>query len=189
MTPTQYAAFPTSTDLWQWLAHHHASETELWVQIYKKGSGVTSVNWEDCVIVALAWGWIDGQRQSLDEVSFVQRLSPRRAKSMWSQKNREHVSRLIDEGRMQPSGLLHVNAAKADGRWENAYASASEMVIPDDFLAMLDQDVEAKAFFDTLNRSNLFTIYHRLHTAKRPDTRAKRMSAILDQLRRREKFQ
>lgn len=189
MTPSQYTAFPTPDDLWVWFEHHHAARTELWVQIYKKASGVATVTWEDCVIAALAWGWIDGQRQSLDAVSFTQRFSPRKVKSTWSQKNCAHVDRLIAEGRMRPSGLIHVEAAKADDRWESAYAPASEMVIPEDFLAMLDRDAEAKAFYHTLNRTNLFTIYHRLQTAKRPETRAKRMAAILEQLKRKENFQ
>jgi uncharacterized protein YdeI (YjbR/CyaY-like superfamily) len=188
MSPTQYTAFPTPQDLWRWFESHHASKNELWVQIYKKGSGVTSVTWEDCVIAALAWGWIDSQKQTLDDISFTQRFTPRKAKSTWSQKNREHVDRLIVDGRMQPSGLVHVDAAKADGRWESAYARASEMVLPDDFLAMLDQNAEAKAFYHTLNRTNLFTIYHRLQTAIRPETRTKRMEAILEQLKRKELF-
>lgn len=188
MTPTHYTAFSTPQDLWDWFERHHDSKTELWVRMYKKGSGVSSVTWEDCVIAALAWGWIDGQKQSLDDTSFTQRFSPRKAKSTWSQKNREHVDRLIADGRMQPSGLVHVDAAKADGRWESAYARASEMVIPDDFLAALEHDTDAKAFYDTLNRTNLFSIYHRLQTAKRPETRTKRMAAILEQLKRKEVF-
>ncbi|MGA9657623.1 MAG: YdeI/OmpD-associated family protein [Asticcacaulis sp.] len=188
MTPPEPIAFATPNDLSQWLANNHASATELWVRIYKKQSGTPSVTWEDCVIASLAWGWIDGHKRSLDEVSFLQRLTPRRAKSNWSKKNCEHVERLIAEGQMQPAGLVHIEAAKQDGRWESAYAGSADMVIPDDFLAALAKDPEAKAFFDTLNRTNLFAIYHRLHTAKKPETRAKRIIDIVQKLRRNERF-
>ncbi|ESQ78935.1 YdeI family protein [Asticcacaulis sp. YBE204] len=183
MTPTDYLPFATRDDLSAWMAANHTTKTELWVRMYKKGSAMPSVNWEDCVVVALMWGWIDGQRQALDEISFVQRLSPRRAGSNWSKKNCDHVERLMTEGLMQPSGLIHVEAAKTDGRWDSAYAGSSEMVMPEDFLAALEDDAEAKAFYETLNRTNLFAIYHRLQTAKRPETRAKRMTDILGKLR------
>ncbi|MBW8882831.1 MAG: YdeI/OmpD-associated family protein, partial [Asticcacaulis sp.] len=122
------------------------------------------------------------------DVSYLQRLSPRRAKSTWSKKNCDHAERLIAEGVMQPSGLVHVEEAKRDGRWALAYAGSSEMVIPDDFLAVLEGNPDAKAFYETLGRSNLFAIYFRLHTAKRPETRAKRMAVILETLGRREKL-
>lgn len=186
MTPTHYLPFATRDDLSAWLAVHHATQSELWVRMYKKGSVMPSVTWEDCVVVALMWGWIDGQRQALDEVSFVQRLSPRRPGSNWSKKNCDHVERLSAEGLMQPSGLGHVEAAKADGRWERAYAGSSDMVMPEDFLSALEGD--AKVFYETLNRANRFAIYHRLHTAKRPETRARRMTAILDTLKRGERL-
>lgn len=181
MTPTDYLPFATRDDLSAWMAAHHATKTELWVRMYKKAAALPSVTWEDCVVVALIWGWIDGQRQALDEISFVQRLSPRRAGSNWSKKNCDHVERLISGGLMQPSGLSHVTAAKADGRWNQAYAGSSDMVMPEDFLAALDDDT--RAFYDTLNRANRFAIYHRLQTAKRPETRARRMMDILGKLR------
>ncbi|HTM80763.1 MAG TPA: YdeI/OmpD-associated family protein [Asticcacaulis sp.] len=186
MPSAEHLAFATPAHLSAWLEANHASASELWVRMYKKGTGTPSVTWEDCVVVCLAWGWIDGVRRSLDEVSFIQRLTPRRAKSNWSKKNCEHAERLIAEGLMQPSGLSHVEAARADGRWESAYAGSSNMVIPDDFLAALEQDTDAKAFFDTLKRAQLYTIYHRLQTAKRPETRQKRIDDILSKLQRRE---
>jgi len=186
MTPAEYLPFPTPRHLSDWLEANHATARELWVRIYKKQSGTPSVTWEDCVVASLAWGWIDGQKSSLDDVSFLQRLTPRRARSNWSQKNCEHATRLIAEGVMQPAGLAHVEAAKQDGRWESAYASSSGMVMPEDFLAALDG--ETKAFYDTLNRANLFSIYHRIHTAKRPETREKRIAEILRKLRLRETF-
>jgi uncharacterized protein YdeI (YjbR/CyaY-like superfamily) len=188
MTPTEYQAFAAPDDLFSWLRTHHATARELWVRMYKKGSGTPSVTWEDCVVAALTWGWIDGQKQTLDDVSFLQRLTPRRPGSNWSKKNRDHVERLIAEGRMQPAGLAHVEAAKADGRWDNAYAASSEMVIPEDFLAEVAKNQAAKAFYETLGRTSLFSIYHRLHTAKRPETRQKRMDDILAKLARREKI-
>ena len=182
MIPTDYLAFQTPEDLSTWLGAHHAVARELWVRIYKKASGVASVTWDDCVVTALAWGWIDGQKQALDDVSFVQRLTPRRPKSNWSKKNCDHAQRLIAEGLMQPAGLVHVQTAQADGRWDNAYAGSSNMVMAGDFLAELDKNATAKAFFATLDRASLFSIYHRLHTAKRPETREKRMDIILMKL-------
>lgn len=188
MTPTDYQAFATPDDLFSWLRTHHATARELWVRMYKKGSGTPWVTWEDCVVAALAWGWIDGQKQTLDDVSFLQRLTPRRPGSNWSKKNCDHVERLIAEGRMQPAGMAHVEAAKVDGRWDKAYSGSSDMIMPEDFLAEVAKSDEVKAFYDTLGRTSLFSIYHRLHTAKRPETRQKRMDDILTKLARREKI-
>jgi uncharacterized protein YdeI (YjbR/CyaY-like superfamily) len=181
-------AFRDARELGDWLAQHHHSSGELWVQIFKAGSGRPSVTWTDCVVEAIRFGWIDGQKQPLDAASFLQRLTPRKPKSNWSTKNREHATRLIAEGRMTPAGLAHVNAAKADGRWEGAYAGSAAMVIPQDFLDALETMPGAKAFFETLDRKNLYPIYYRLQTAKRPETRAKRMAQILAQLERGERF-
>ena len=175
-------AFETPDQLEAWLKLNHATQTELWVRIFKKASGTPTVTWGDCVVAALAWGWIDGQKKSLDEVSFLQRLTPRRAKSNWSKVNTEHAERLIAAGRMQPAGLVHVDAARQDGRWEAAYAGSAEMVIPEDFLLAVRQNPAALAFYETLNRANLYTIYHRLQTAKRAETRQKRFDQILAQL-------
>lgn len=179
-----YHAFSDSVELADWLMRYHQSETELWVRIFKKASGTPSVTWEDCVIECLRFGWIDGQKRPLDEISFLQRLTPRKAKSNWSIKNRDHVMRLLNEGRMLPADLLQVEAAKADGRWDNAYAGSATMVIPDDFLETLKDMPTASAFFQTLDKKNLFDIYYRLHSAKRAETRAKRMAQILEQLER-----
>ena len=176
--------FVDADALAHWLEEHHRSVRELWVRIFKVGSGVTSVTWADCVVEAIRFGWIDGQRRSLDEVSFLQRLTPRKPGSNWSAKNREHVARLEAEGRMTPAGMALVEAAKADGRWDAAYAGSASMIMPDDLLATLETRPAAKAFFATLDRRNLYAIYHRLQTATRPDIRAKRMVAILDRLAR-----
>jgi len=120
-----YRVFETPAQFDQWLRLNHATEQVLWIRIFKKASGSVSVTWDDCVVVALAWGWIDGQRKSLDEVSFLQRLTPRRAKSNWSRRNTEHVERLIASGRMQPAGLAQVEAARQDGRWERAKTNSN----------------------------------------------------------------
>jgi uncharacterized protein YdeI (YjbR/CyaY-like superfamily) len=188
MDPQDTRSFASIGLLEKWLESNHATRRELWVRIFKKDSGRPSVTWNDCVVAAITWGWIDGQKKSLDEVSFLQRLTPRRPKSGWSKKNCEHAERLIAEGRMQPSGLAQVEAARKDGRWEQAYAGSSEMVIPDDFLEALQKNRAAKKFFATLDRRNLFTIYHRLHTAKRPETRKMRIAAMLADLERGKAF-
>nr|WP_315849047.1 YdeI/OmpD-associated family protein [uncultured Rhodoferax sp.] len=184
MSDKVHHTFESPAQLHAWLQAHHARETELWVRIYKKGTGTPSVTWDDCVLACIAWGWIDGQRKSLDDTSFLQRLTPRRARSNWSQKNVQHAERLIAEGLMQAPGLAQVEAARADGRWDSAYAGSADMVIPEDFLAALQQDPAAQAFYAKLKRQQLFTIYYRLTSAKRAETRERRMAEILVKLGR-----
>ena len=184
----QALPFQTPADLRSWLDHHHATAPELWVRLYKKASGTPSVSWTDCVVDAIAYGWIDAQKKPFDQLSYLQRLTPRKPRSNWSKKNCEHAERLIAEGRMMLAGQTEVDAAKADGRWENAYAGSSGMETPQDFLDALELNPEAKAFFATLDRRNLYPIYYRLHTAKRPETRAKRLHAMIEQLARKERF-
>ncbi len=188
MSLTDHRAFPAFDDLDAWLRANHDRASELWVRIYKKSSGTPSVDWNDCVLAALTWGWIDGHKRSLDAASFLQRLTPRRPKSSWSKRNQAHAERLIAEGRMQPGGLAQVKAAKADGRWERAYAGSATMVMPDDFLAALKKDRAALKFYQTLDRANLYAIYHRLVTASRAQTRAGRITAIVARLARGEVF-
>ena len=182
MSDSVHHTFESPEQLHAWLQANHASETELWERIFKKATGQPSVTWDDCVVAAIAWGWIDGLRKSWDDTSFLQRLTPRRARSNWSQKNVQHAERLIAQGRMQAAGLAHVEAARSDGRWTTAYAGSATMVMPEDFLAALQQDPAAQAFYVTLKRQSLFTIYHRLHSAKRSDTRQKRMAELLAKL-------
>lgn len=181
-------AFETPRQLETWLKKNHATASELWVRIFKKDSGTPTVTWDDCVVAAIAWGWIDGHKKSLDAVSYLQRLTPRRARSNWSKRNTEHAERLIAEGRMQPAGLAHVETARQDGRWAQAYAGSAGMAVPEDFLEALRHVPAAQRFFETLNRANLYAIYHRLQTAKRPETRKKRIAAIIAQLARGEAF-
>lgn len=178
----EHKTFKNPEQLCAWLKRHHKSKTELWVRIYKKGSGQESVSWNDCVVEAIAWGWIDGLKKSLDESSYLQRLTPRRSKSNWSKKNKDHAVRLISEGRMQPSGLLQVKEAKKDGRWEAAYEGSADMKIPQDFLDALEKHRKAKAFFKTLKRKDLFPIYYQLTTAKKSETRTRRMGKIIERM-------
>ena len=182
MNKAAHQTFETPEQLYAWLRVNHASEPELWVRILKKATGQPSVTWEDCVVAAICWGWIDGVRNALDDTSFLQRLTPRRARSGWSQKNVQHAERLIAEGHMQAAGLAQVEAARSDGRWATAYAGSATMVMPEDFLAALQQDPAAHAFYATLKRQSLFTIYYRLTSAKRPETRQKRMAEFLAML-------
>lgn len=179
MNGPERLSFTSREALAAWLGENHASSGELWVRIFKKSTGRPSVTWEDCVVVAIAWGWIDGQRRSLDEDSFLQRLTPRRPRSNWSRRNREHAERLIAEGAMEPPGLAQVAAARADGRWDQTYAGSADMVFPDDFLQALNGAPVARAFFGTLSRTELFSIYYRLQTAKRADTRARRIASAI----------
>ncbi|WP_207209193.1 YdeI/OmpD-associated family protein [Loktanella sp. IMCC34160] len=188
LIPTDPVAFPTRQELRSWFTAHHETHQQLWVRIFKKGSGTQSVTWDDCVIESIAWGWIDGIKQRCDEASYFQRLTPRRPRSNWSQRNCTHADQLIRDGLMMPPGLAQVEAAKVDGRWDAAYAGSRDMEIPTDFLAKLDENPEARAFYATLNRANLFAIYHRLHSAKKPETRARRMEQIIAQLGQQKKF-
>jgi uncharacterized protein YdeI (YjbR/CyaY-like superfamily) len=182
--PTKTKTFSSSDELHQWLEAHHATESELWVKIFKKASNIPSITWDEIVIESLCWGWIDGIRKSLDDQSYLQRITPRKARSAWSKKNTEHIERLIIEGRMKESGLVLVRAAKADGRWDKAYASTREMQIPADFLEELDSNPEAKHFFETLNKSSRYVIAYRLETAKKPETRQKRFVLFMEMLAR-----
>jgi uncharacterized protein YdeI (YjbR/CyaY-like superfamily) len=186
--PARVHAFETAEALNRWLARHHATEPELWVRVFKVDSGTPSLRWEDCVLEALAWGWIDGLRKGLDATSYLQRLTPRRPRSVWSQKNRANVEQLIAEGRLQPPGLAQVEAAKADGRWERAYAGRGDMAPPAEFLVALEANPAALAFYQTLDKQNHFAIYYRLHTAKRADTRARRIAQFVATLAKGERI-
>jgi uncharacterized protein YdeI (YjbR/CyaY-like superfamily) len=185
--PTKITTFTSSKELSQWLKANHATESELWVKIFKKGTGVPSVDWNEVVIETLCWGWIDGVKKSLDDEAYLQRITPRKSRSGWSKKNTEHVERLIGEGRMKEPGLVQVRAAKADGRWESAYAPASEMEMPADFLAALKKKPRANRFFETLTKSSKYVIVYGLTTAKKPETRQKRFDKFMDMLLREEK--
>jgi len=184
----QIIHFKTQKELEKWLDKNHNKSDGIWLRFFKKDSGTKSIGWLDAVEAGLCYGWIDGQAKGYDEQSWLQRFTPRRARSSWSKKNREHVERLTSLGRMKPSGLAQVEKAKADGRWEKAYDSPANMQLPEDFLKALAKNKKAKAFFDSLNRANKFAIAYRLQTAKKPETRAKRMKMILEMMKKGEKF-
>jgi uncharacterized protein YdeI (YjbR/CyaY-like superfamily) len=175
-------AFPDQSALEAWLDAEHATAPGLYVKIAKKGSGVPSVNWEQMVEVLLCFGWIDGRANRLDDRFYLQRITPRRPRSVWSQKNVATVERLIAEGRMRPAGLAAVEAAKADGRWERAYAGPATVTMPDDLTAALDAEPAARAAYDALDSQNRYAVLWRVHTAGTPATRAKRIAAAVQML-------
>ncbi|MEZ8140780.1 hypothetical protein A1OO_14995 [Enterovibrio norvegicus FF-33] len=179
--PLKIMTFETPEDLGEWLKVNHATESELWVKIYKKNSGLQSVTWNDVVIEVLCWGWIDGIKKSMDDQAYLQRITPRTTRSNWSKRNTEHVERLINQRRMMEPGLVHVRAAKADGRWEKAYV-VSEMEVPADFIAALENQPKAKAFYEKLTKSNRYTIAYGLTSAKKPETRLKRFAKFMSML-------
>ena len=185
--PAKMMTFASSEELSEWLKANHATESELWVKVFKKKSKIQSVSWNDIVVETLRWGWIDGVKKSLNEQAYLQRITPRKARSSWSKRNTEHVERLIKENRMEEPGLVHVRAAKADGRWENAYLPPSEAEVPADFVAALENRPKAKQFFQTLNKSSKYAITYGLTTAKKPETRQRRFDKFVGMLEREEK--
>ena len=173
----------SSAAAWEeWLEHNHASAEGVWIEMAKKGSGVASVNLTEALDGALSYGWIDGRRETLDDRFFLQRYTPRRARSRWSQINREKVERLSAEGRMRPAGIAKVERAKADGRWEAAYASPRNATIPEDLQGELDARPEARKQFEELNSQNRYAILYGLEDAKRPATRARRLAKFVAML-------
>lgn len=174
--------FETADSFYEWLRLNHNTETELWLKIYKKASGIKSIDWNDAVKMALCWGWIDGIKKSVNSECYVQRLTPRRAKSIWSKRNTEHVEVLIEQGLMQPAGLTLVEAAKADGRWQAAYSTSDGLVMPEDFQAAVESNSKTNEFFVTLSKSSRNIIVHGLQSAKREETRKKRFDKFLAML-------
>ena len=181
-------AFDSEKKWERWLSTHHTDTAGIFLRIFKAGSGTNSVTYQEALDVALCYGWIDGVRKGFDEQSFLQKFTPRRPRSIWSKKNTMNIDRLNKEGRMKPSGWKQVELAKEDGRWERAYESSREMKIPADFLLALSKSKKAKSFFDTLNKTNLFAIGFRLHTAKKPETRKQRIEKIVEMLKRGERL-
>ena len=168
-----------------WLEKHHDRETELWLKIHKKDSGLRSVNYTQALDVALCWGWIDGLKKSFDEKSFLQRFTPRRPKSIWSQVNREHVARLTKAGRMTAHGQKQIDAAKADGRWAAAYAPIRDVSagsLPADLRKAINANPKAAKTFKTLGKMNLFALAFRTNNMKTPTGRAKKIAALVEML-------
>jgi uncharacterized protein YdeI (YjbR/CyaY-like superfamily) len=185
--PRKIKSFRTEAAFEAWMARNHDRETEVWLKVHKKDSGLPSVTTAQALDVALCWGWIDGIRKGLDERSFLQRYTPRRPKSMWSQVNRENVARLTAAGRMTPHGPREVDAAKADGRWDAAYApirSASEATIPADLRAAIEASPRARKTFGSLGRMNLFALTFRTNNMKTAAGRARKIATLVAMLER-----
>lgn len=171
-----------------WLARNHSASAGVWLRMGRKGSGVQSVSYAEALDVALCYGWIDAQKKAESEQAWLQRFTPRRPKSIWSKVNRAKVAALIAAGRMQAAGLEQIERAKKDGRWEAAYDSPASAEVPEDLAAALKRNAKAKAFFATLNSANRYAILWRIQTAKKAETRARRITEYVAMLERHEKF-
>jgi uncharacterized protein YdeI (YjbR/CyaY-like superfamily) len=182
--PAKVCAFKDAASFYTWLARHHDKDDEVWIKIHKVDSGLKSITPKEAIDVVLCWGWIDGLRKGLDSRSFLQRYSPRGGKSVWSQINVGNVARLIKEGRMTEHGLKHVEAAKADGRWDRAYKSGKDMKIPADLQAAIDAEPGAKAMLANLSEQNRFALAFRTHNMKTEAGRKKKIEAFVAMLKR-----
>jgi uncharacterized protein YdeI (YjbR/CyaY-like superfamily) len=181
-------SFRNAREFRAWLEKHHAQADGLLLRIYKKNTGIATVSYAEALDQALCFGWIDGQKLPLDEKSWIQKFTPRRPKSGWSKKNTEHATRLIQSGAMTAAGLEQIDAAKADGRWKAAYDSQANASVPQEFLDALARNKKAARFYKTLSKTNLYSIVYRLQTAKRAQTKAKRIESIVAMLARGEAF-
>jgi uncharacterized protein YdeI (YjbR/CyaY-like superfamily) len=175
-------AFASAKEWGRWLAGFHARSSGVWLRFFKKDSGIASVSHAEALAIALCYGWIDGQLKKHDEESWLHKFTPRRPRGVWSKRNREMAEQLTTARKMKPAGAKEIEAAKKDGRWDRAYDSPSKMVVPADFLKALAKNRRARIFFATLNKANTYAIAWRLQTAKKPETREKRMQAILEML-------
>jgi uncharacterized protein YdeI (YjbR/CyaY-like superfamily) len=181
--PAKVREFKTAEAFYAWLGKNHDRADEVWIKIHKVGSGLQSITPKEAIDVVLCWGWIDAIRKGFDERSYLQRYTPRGAKSVWSKINVDNVARLVDEGRMTGHGLRHVEAAKTDGRWDRAYGS-KDMAIPDDLKAAIDAEPDARAMFGKLSAQNRFALAFRLHNLKTEAGRNKRIAAFVEMLKR-----
>ncbi|MGB6117084.1 MAG: YdeI/OmpD-associated family protein [Mesorhizobium sp.] len=181
--PTRIHEFSDFQSFYDWLSVHHATEPEVWIRMHKVSSGLPSITPVSAIDAALCWGWIDAIRKGLNDTSYLQRYTPRGARSTWSQINRENVARLVDAGLMTAHGLRHVESAKADRRWDKAYR-VKDARLPDDLLAAIDAEPEAKAMLATLTAQNRFALAFRLNALKTQAGREKRIAAFVDQLKR-----
>jgi uncharacterized protein YdeI (YjbR/CyaY-like superfamily) len=182
--PAKVRTFKDAASFYKWLAKHHDKDDEVWIKIHKVSSGLKSITPKEAIDVVLCWGWIDGLRKGFHDRSFLQRYSPRGGKSVWSQINVDNVARLIKEGRMTEHGLRHVDAAKADGRWDRAYKSGKDMTIPADLQAAIDAEPKAKAMLAKLSEQNRFALAFRTHNMKTEAGRQKKIKAFVDMLKR-----
>jgi uncharacterized protein YdeI (YjbR/CyaY-like superfamily) len=175
-------AFESRAEFAGWLAREHAASAGIWLAIAKKGSGRPTISYAEAVEVALCHGWIDGQKRPLDDAAWLQRFIPRRKGSRWSKINRDKALELVERGEMRPAGLREIELAQADGRWDAAYASQRTITVPDDLQAALGADPGARAFFETLDGANRYAVLYRVHEAKRPETRARRIRTLVAML-------
>jgi uncharacterized protein YdeI (YjbR/CyaY-like superfamily) len=180
--------FQSAKEWRTWLSKNAEGSKGVWLKIFKKDSNKKTITYAEALEESLCYGWIDGQKKSFDTQAWLQKFCPRGARSIWSKVNVAHIERLTKAGKMRPQGLKAVTSAKADGRWEKAYDSPSKMTAPDDFIKELSKNKKAYAFYKTLNKANLFAIAFRLQTAKKPETRQKRMEVILEMLSKGQKF-
>ncbi len=171
-----------------WLEEHHTTSDGLWLKIAKQGSGLETVSYAQALEVALCYGWIDGQKASFDDHYWLQRFTPRRARSKWSKVNRQKATELIEKGEMKPAGLKEVERAKADGRWDAAYAAQSTATVPDDLRRELDKNDIAREFFAKLDSRNRYAILYQIQDAKRPQTRARRIEKYVAMLSEQKKL-
>lgn len=174
--------FEQAADFEAWLEANGAAGTGLWLKLAKKGSGIASIDYATALDAALCFGWIDGQKRSFDDACWLQRFSPRSARSRWSRINRDKAVALIEAGRMRPAGQREVDLAKADGRWDAAYEGQRSVEVPEDLQAAFDADPQAAAFFATLDSANRYAVLYRVHEAKRADTRARRIEKLVAML-------
>lgn len=180
--------FATARSFVTWLRKNHASSDGAWLMIAKAGAEKPTVTYAQAVEIALCHGWIDGQKKALDDQHWLQRFTPRRARSLWSKVNREKAEALIASGRMQPSGLAEIERAKGDGRWQAAYDGARTAAVPPDLQAALDARPKARSFFAQLDGTNRYAVLWRIQTAKRAETRARRIDVLVEMLARGEKI-
>jgi uncharacterized protein YdeI (YjbR/CyaY-like superfamily) len=180
--------FASATDFEKWLSAEHTSSAGIWLKIAKKSSGVASVDYSQALDVALCYGWIDGQKDKFDDDHWLQRFTPRKQTSKWSQVNRQRTEELVKARRMRPAGQAEIDRAKADGRWDAAYASQKTAGVPDDLQQALDEDKEAKDFFATLDSKNRYSVLYRIGDAKKPETRAARIKKYVAMLHDHEKI-
>ncbi|MFH1795105.1 MAG: YdeI/OmpD-associated family protein [Pseudomonadota bacterium] len=182
--PANIREFADAAAFYAWLGENHDRADEVWIRIFKVASGIPSITPKEAIDVCLCWGWIDAIKKSLDEKSYLQRYTPRRGKSIWSKINVDNVARLVEESRMTEHGLKHVEAARADGRWDRAYGGSKDMTIPPDLQAAIEAEPEAKAMLAMLSAQNRFALAFRLHNIKTDAARQKRVAAFVDMLKR-----
>lgn len=181
-------AFPDAAAFERWLDEHQHDTSGFWLKIAKKASGIASITYDEAVDVALCFGWIDGLGNRYDDAWYLQRFSPRRPRSLWSKINTQKVQALTEAGRMRPAGLAAVEKAKSDGRWDAAYSGSKDIEVPTDLQQFLDANPDAAAFWASLTRTSRYPFLFRLHTAKRPETRAKRFAEFTRMLQAGEKL-